>query len=108
MPIYNKLVRDRIPEIIEEEGKSCSTSILNDEQYLEELKNKSFEELEEYTYAATDADAIEELADVLEIIHVLAACHGSTFEQLEKVRQRKAKERGSFQEKIFLHEVKDN
>ncbi|OIJ14526.1 phosphoribosyl-ATP pyrophosphohydrolase [Anaerobacillus arseniciselenatis] len=108
MPIYNKLVRDRIPEIIEKSGKQFTSSILNDEQYIEELKNKGFEELEEYTYAANDTVALEELADVLEIIHALAAHHGSTFEEIEEIRKEKVKKRGGFQEKIFLHEVEDD
>ncbi|OIJ09315.1 phosphoribosyl-ATP pyrophosphohydrolase [Anaerobacillus arseniciselenatis] len=108
MPTYNKLVRDRIPEIIEQAGKKYTSSTLNDEQYLKELKNKSFEELEEYTYAANDTEAIEELADVLEIIHALATCHGATFKELEEIRRQKAEKRGRFQEKIFLHEVEDD
>ncbi len=108
MPIYNKLVRDRIPEIIEKSGKQFTSSILNDEQYFEELKNKGFEELEEYTYAANDTVALEELADVLEIIHALAAHHGSSFEEVEKIRKEKAEKRGRFQEKVFLHEVEDD
>ncbi len=56
MPTYNKLVRDRIPEIIEATGKKFSTRILSDEEYLIELKNKSFEELEEYHDAETRED----------------------------------------------------
>ncbi|WP_066069824.1 nucleoside triphosphate pyrophosphohydrolase [Neobacillus soli] len=107
MPIYNKLVRDRIPEIIESGGKTCSTAILNNEEYIKELKNKSFEELEEYVNADNDKDAIEELADLLEIIHALAECHGASIEKVEEVRQKKAAKRGAFKVKIFLIEVED-
>lgn len=107
MPIHNKLVRDRIPEIIEGTGKRFSMRILNDEEYITELKNKSFEELEEYVQAENDEDAIEELADLLEIIHALAECHGATIETLEQVRQKKGAKRGAFKEKIFLIEVED-
>ncbi|OIJ20955.1 phosphoribosyl-ATP pyrophosphohydrolase [Anaerobacillus alkalidiazotrophicus] len=108
MPIYNKLVRDKIPEIIEKAGKKYTTSILNEEQYIAELKKKSFEELEEYVNTTTNEDALEELADVLEIIHALADYHGSSIDEVEKIRERKAEKRGGFQEKIFLIEVEDD
>ncbi|MFB5195971.1 phosphoribosyl-ATP pyrophosphohydrolase [Neobacillus sp. KR4-4] len=107
MPIYNKLVRDRIPEVIESTGKQFSTRILNNDEYIKELKKKSFEELNEYINTVNDNDAIEELADLLEIIHALAECHGTSIEEVERVRQNKAQKRGGFKEKIFLIEVED-
>ncbi|ARA99447.1 MULTISPECIES: nucleoside triphosphate pyrophosphohydrolase [Geobacillus] len=107
MPVYNKLVRDRIPAIIEQAGKTFTTRILNEEEYKKELQKKAFEELEEYVQAMTDEAAIEELADVLEIVHALAACHGASIEQVEQIRVKKAEERGGFREKIFLVEVRD-
>lgn len=108
MPVHNKLIRDRIPEIIEGTGKKFSTKILNDEDYIKELKTKIFEELNEYNNAENDKDAVEELADLLEIIHPLADCHGSTFAEVEKVRQQKVEKRGGFKEKIFLIDVEDD
>ncbi|MFC4321313.1 nucleoside triphosphate pyrophosphohydrolase [Litchfieldia salsa] len=106
MPVYNKLVRDRIPEIIEKTGKTFTTRILsNDDEYIKELKKKSYEELEEYMNA--ESNALEELADVLEIIHALAEGHGSSIEEVEAIRKEKAEKRGGFQEKIFLIEVED-
>lgn len=107
MPTYNKLVRDKIPEIIHKTGKKFTTSILNEEQYITELKKKSFEELEEYMNTTTHEDALEELADVLEIIHTLAICHGSSIEEVEKIRQRKAENRGGFEERVYLVDVED-
>lgn len=107
MPIHNKLVRDRIPEIIESTGKKFSIKKLTNEEYIKELKNKSREELEEYLNAENDKDAIEELADLLEIIHALAECHGTTVEEVEEIRQKKAEKRGGFKETIFLIEVED-
>lgn len=107
MPIYNKLVRDRIPEIIEKDGKQCSTEILDDKTYVVELKKKIREELQEYEEATTDEEAIEELADILELMHALAKTHGSTMEEVEKVRAEKAIKRGGFNDKIFLIEVED-
>lgn len=107
MPVYNKLVRDLIPKIIEEAGKSFTTRTLSDEEYRQELRKKAFEELEEYMNASDDVTAVEELADLLEIIHALAECHGATIEQVEAVRASKAEQRGGFKEKIFLIEVHD-
>jgi predicted house-cleaning noncanonical NTP pyrophosphatase (MazG superfamily) len=107
MPIYNKLVRDRIPEVITDDGKKFSTRILTNEEYIKELKKKTFEELQEYINADNNDDAIEELADLLEIIHALAEYHGETFEKVEEIRQKKAEKRGGFKEKIFLIEVED-
>ncbi|WP_066371874.1 nucleoside triphosphate pyrophosphohydrolase [Neobacillus fumarioli] len=107
MPVYNKLVRDKIPQIIEAGGKTFAMRTLSGEEYRQELRKKSFEELEEYMNAKDDVTAVEELADLLEIIHALAECHGATIEQVEAVRAEKAEKRGGFQEKIFLIEVHD-
>ena len=107
MPIYNKLVRDKIPQIIENTGKKFFTEILNDEDYIKYLKEKSYEELDEYCASESNGEAVEELADLLEIIHALAIHHGSSIEEVEVVRKEKAQKRGGFEEKIFLIEVED-
>ena len=98
---YNKLVRDRIPEIIESSGRTCTTEILSDEDYLHFLDEKLDEELAEYH----QDQSIEELADLLEVIRAAAAAHGYTFEALESVRVKKAIERGGFEKRILLKEV---
>ncbi|MCM3020171.1 putative house-cleaning noncanonical NTP pyrophosphatase (MazG superfamily) [Priestia megaterium] len=105
MPIYNKLVRDKIPAIIEQSGKTFKSRVLQREEYQNELIKKAKEELREYIEAPTHQDAIEELADLLEVMHALAAVHGATPEQLEKVREEKAKERGKFDDRIYLVET---
>lgn len=98
---YNKLVRDRIPEIIEASGKTCSIEILPDDEYLKMIDAKLDEELAEY-----HADRnIEELADLLEVIHAAAKARGYTLEELERVRAEKAAKRGGFEKKILLKEV---
>ena len=107
MPIHNKLVRDRIPEVIEKAGKKFTTRILDNDEYIKELKNKSFEELDEYINTEKNEDAIEELADLLEIMHALAEYHGASIDKVEEVRKMKAEKRGGFKEKIFLIEVED-
>ncbi|WP_338780232.1 nucleoside triphosphate pyrophosphohydrolase [Metabacillus sp. FJAT-52054] len=107
MPVYNKLVRDNIPQIIQATGKSFETRILENEEYINELKKKSFEELDEYMTAETNAEAIEELADLMEIIKAFAEAHGSSLAEVEKIRREKAEKRGGFEEKIFLVQVED-
>ena len=98
---YNKLVRDRIPEIIESSGKTCSTEILSPEEYLRMLDAKLDEELAEYHKDQN----IEELADLLEVIHAAAIARGYTLEGLEQIRAEKAAKRGAFEKRILLKEV---
>ena len=98
---YNKLVRDRIPEIIEASGKTCVTEILSEETYLRMVDAKLDEELAECHSDQT----IEELADLLEVIYAAAMARGYTLEQLESVRAAKAEKRGAFANKILLKEV---
>ena len=98
---YNKLVRDYIPEIIQSAGKSCTTEVLSDEDYLSMLDAKLDEELAEYH----ESGSIEELADLMEVIYAAACARGSSPADLEQVRVRKAEERGSFNRKILLKEV---
>lgn len=107
MPLHNKLVRDQIPEIIASTGKRYSTRILEDQEYISELKKKSSEELDEYINADSNESAIEELADLLEVIHSLARVHGSSLEEVEQVRKEKFTERGGFDKRILLVEVED-
>ena len=99
--IYHKLVRDRIPEIIESTGKSCKTEILSDEDYLKMVDAKLDEELSEYHQDQN----IEELADLMEVIRAAAVARGYSLEDLERVRAEKAAKRGAFEKKILLKEV---
>lgn len=98
---YNKLVRDKIPEIIDASGKTCRTEILSDDEYLKMLDSKLDEELAEYHKDQN----IEELADLIEVIYAAAKARGYTLEELEQVRAEKAAKRGGFKEKILLKEV---
>lgn len=102
--IYNKLVRDRIPEIIEADGKRCVTEILDDGKYLEMIDAKLDEELVEYY----KDQSVEELADLVEVVYAAAKARGYTIEQLEEVRVKKAEKRGGFDRKILLVEVEED
>lgn len=103
MKRYNKLVRDRIPEIIELDGKKCTYETLSDENYMSLLDQKLNEELAEYQESKT----IEELADLLEVMQAVVKARGWTLEELEQVRADKAAERGRFEKKILLKEVRE-
>ncbi|WP_217591927.1 nucleoside triphosphate pyrophosphohydrolase [Cohnella sp. GbtcB17] len=107
MPIYNKLVRDQIPQVIESSGKSFRTRILDEEEYQQELVVKLKEESAEYFAAQNPKDSLEELADMLEVIRALAVVHGASWEELEAIRERKAEARGGFQERVYLIDVDD-
>ncbi len=98
---YNKLVRDRIPEIILASGKTCSTEVLSDERYLEMLDAKLDEELAEYHRDQN----IEELADLLEVLRAAALARGCSAGELERIRAEKAAKRGGFDKRILLKEV---
>lgn len=98
---YYKLVRDRIPEIIEASGKTCKLEILPDDEYLKMIDAKLDEELSEYHKDQN----IEELADLIEVIYAAAKARGYTLEELEQARAEKAAKRGNFEKKILLKEV---
>ncbi len=108
MPPHNKLIRNKIPQIIKFNGKTPTTRILNEDEYIEELCKKTQEELTEYLEADTKAHKLEELSDLLELINALAEHEGATLEEINNIRKKKAKERGGFSDRVFLIEVTDN
>ena len=99
----NKLVRDRIPEIIQNNGQFCRTRTLTDEEYIEALDAKFLEEFAEYK----DSRSIEELADIFEVLCAMAACHGFSKEELITAQEKKHAERGGFENRIFLIDVRE-
>lgn len=98
---YHKLVRDRIPQIIEASSKRCTYSILDNEAYIAMLDQKLTEELNEYQ----ESKSMEELADLLEVMIAVAKARGSSIEEVETIRLKKAAERGGFDKRILLEEV---
>lgn len=99
--VYNKLVRDRIPEIIRADGKRLKSRVLDDAEHLAALLKK----LEEEVAELAEARNIEEPADVHEVLIALTEALGIDPNELEKTRLHKAVERGGFKRKIFLEEV---
>ncbi|MBY0210641.1 MULTISPECIES: nucleoside triphosphate pyrophosphohydrolase [Priestia] len=107
MPSYNKLVRDKILEIIKAEGLSYNAKILSSEELLVEVKAKMIEEANEFMEAVEKKEAVEELADILELIHASLGAYGLDFEELEAIRKEKKEKRGGFDKAIYLIEVED-
>ncbi|MFB5251912.1 phosphoribosyl-ATP pyrophosphohydrolase [Bacillus mycoides] len=108
MPTYNKLIRNKIPQIMKANGKTPITRILAEDEYIKEICKKTEEELTEYLEANTKEHKLEELSDLLELINALAEHAGTTLEEINNIRKKKAEERGGFSNRIFLIEVTDN
>ena len=96
--VYNKLIRDRIPEIIESNGQTCICKVLDEQAYLAALDAKLSEELAEYQ----QDHSLEELADLLEVIHAVIKARGSTLQNVEAIRAEKARQRGGFDKRLYL------
>ena len=102
--VYNKLVRDKIPNIIEEKGETPVIKVLNENDYKKELEKKLYEEYKEVIEAIGD-ERIEELADMLEVIRALAILENKNLNDVIDIADKKNKKRGAFDEKIFLEKV---
>ena len=100
---YDKLIRDKIPEIIEQSGKKCIVEVMDNDTYIEYLDQKLNEELAEYQQ---DKSA-EELADLLEVIYAVAVARGYSVEELERKRLDKAEKRGAFEKRLLLKSVSE-
>lgn len=98
---YNKLVRDKIPRIIEATGQTCRTRVLGEAEYLEKLDEKLNEELAEYQ----ESKAIEELADLLEVMEAAVKARGYCWQELLRIRDEKREKRGGFEDRILLEAV---
>ena len=96
--LYNKLVRDKIPEIIAQQGESANIRVLSDKEYTAALEQKLDEETREFHKERN----LEELADILEVVYALADDLGCTKEDLLQVYNQKHEKRGGFQSRIFL------
>ncbi len=99
---YNKLVRDKIPEIIKKKGAVPITHIASDDEYWQKLKEKLHEEVDEFMKDNND----EEIADILEVIYAICDYKKIDKNKLELLRKKKAEERGGFKDKIILDETK--
>ena len=99
--IYNKLIRDKIPDIIQTNNQQASVRTLSKSDYFIALKKKLVEEVEEFC----ESEELEELADILEVIYALADYANSDPASLEQLRLKKRAKRGGFEKRIFLEAV---
>jgi predicted house-cleaning noncanonical NTP pyrophosphatase (MazG superfamily) len=97
----SKLVRDRIPEIIRASGTEPTTYRAGPAEFRQRLRDKLLEEVDEFLTADDGPIAVEELADILEVVYALAADLGTTKDALETTRAAKAAERGAFADRVI-------
>lgn len=97
---YNKLVRDKIPEYIKSKGGEPIIHVADEKEYWDKLKQKLTEEVNEFL----EAENMEELADILEVIDAICGHKNFKAENILKIKQNKAKERGEFKKRIILEE----
>lgn len=105
--MYQKLVRDNIPAIIEKNGETCTTRKLTDKEYEGALVEKLQEEVKELLEAYTSKersvlDCAEEMADVMEVLYAMGKTCAVSKREIEQVRSQKAAEKGTFSQKVFL------
>lgn len=100
---YNKLIRDKIPEIIKDSGKTPIVERATGEYLLELLNSKLIEELDEYNVSGE----IEELADLVEVICGILQHKGISLEEFDSIRQDKRHKRGAFDKGLVLKKVID-
>ena len=98
MKIYNKLVRDKIEDIMIEKGAKPVTRILSEEEYKKELNKKLLEEVNEYL----ESNEVEEIADIEEVLIAILEAKNISKENFEEIRQSKVKKRGAFKRRLFL------
>lgn len=100
--IYNKLIRDKIPEITKADGWISETRILKTKEFITELKKKILEEAKELNEGTDTKNLIEELADIQEIIDALLLENKVRFAEFRKIQTKKRQRRGGFKKKLFL------
>ncbi len=102
---YNKLVRDKIPEEINNmEGRKAAFRIMDDDEYAKELNRKLLEECHEFI----EENNLEELADVMEVIEAIIQLKGIQWDKVRKIQEEKRNKKGAFNKKIYLEYVEEN
>jgi len=96
MEKYNKLVRDKIPNILDKQGILYEKRVATPE----ELKAELIKKLQEETGEFSEAGSPEELADVIEVIEALKKL--PDYANVEELRKKKAEERGAFDQGIIV------
>lgn len=105
--VFNKLVRDKIPEIIESHGEIPTTRILDISEFKRELSKKLMEEAQEAYDAKNKDELFEELSDLYEIMLSIVKAEESSFDEIISIANEKREKRGSFEKRIFLERTRD-
>lgn len=105
---YNKLIRDNIPEIIQNDNKTCVVEILSENDFIVELKKKLIEESSELSSAQNRDDLINELADIHEVMDAIKAIYEISTDDVNRRQQEKAETNGRFEKRLFLVSVDEN
>ncbi len=100
--VYNKLVRDAIPEIIRQHGDTCQTEVMTEGEFQLMLRQKLVEEAQEVVQAATERSLITELADLYEVVDTLLQTNSITTDLVRTEQERRREERGGFAQRIKL------
>ncbi len=103
--VFNKLVRDKIPQIIENNGETAVTRVLNDDEYRKELYKKLLEESNEVINSKTSEETLLELSDVYEVLFSILKLENKTIDDVINEANKKREKRGGFEDKIFLEET---
>ncbi|MFC0189309.1 MazG-like family protein [Fictibacillus aquaticus] len=107
MAVFNKLVRDKIPELIEQAGKKGTFRILGKEEFKSELMKKLIDEAKDFQYDNDQENIIDSLAEILETVYTMAESCGIMKEELEEKRNVRIQSRGAFAQRLFLMELCD-
>lgn len=103
--VFNKLVRDNVPSIIEAKGEVAVTRILGDDEFKQELYKKLLEESNEVVKSVSKDELLLELADVLEVLKAIARLENKSLDDIIEVAEEKKKKRGAFEKRVFLEKT---
>ncbi|MFW6025565.1 MAG: nucleoside triphosphate pyrophosphohydrolase [Candidatus Woesearchaeota archaeon] len=100
---YDKLVRDKVPQIIENAGKEYTIHIADDSEYIKKLLAKVEEELAEFK----ENPSVEEMADIFEVLDGLISYYHLDYDEIKAVKREKKEKRGGFEDRLILEKVKE-
>lgn len=104
----NTLIRDNVPAIMAQQGKTCRTVHLDDDKYLELLNNLFLEEVRNYVEQDEPGKKdLDSLADIGEVMHAILAFKGIPVEEFQKARVQRMEELGGYYDRLFLKEIID-
>ena len=107
MKIYNKLIRDRIPEIIQKDGNIADIIILSEESFKQAIKEKLIEEATEVLNADNRDEVLSELADLQEVMDTIKQMYNINTLEVNTIQAVKALQRGKFEKRLYLKSVKE-